>query len=1282
MLCRLVAISVLLNLACLNACADVLTAQFWPLPAGSAYGDTTVQGLKDAGVLNGAPFATRTIRSLRTATWIGNPYNNYVARVQGYLVPPETGWYKIAVASDDQGEFHLSNDHLPAGLELIGREPRHSNFPPFSPTRLDERSSIVWLVKGRQYWFEGYWIEFAGGDFLHVQWRGRDGKITEITEANLLAPRSGGSLSINMGPSNQTAQELDPKTLHPSAVFGGTPPFHCQWSRDGTEISGAHTLSFNIDNARLTDAGIYSCKVTDATGAAVTGSLNLTVVPTTGSFGCTANLVGTDAIALTCSRSLDPNTALVPGNYTFTDSSVNVVRVTLGQAPNQVFIHADGDISQSQTSELGGIGVHVHGVTDASAAGNSVNKGPYHCPYSPVRMLTWTGADHITGINEAFFALIDSRPPDLTTFRPEMYMNETPPLDHNMRCFEAYFVPGSSGPHRFYIASDDQSVVYLSTDADPANKVEIAKEPQWNAARDWTGTDRRPGGENISEPIELTAGVKYYFRAYVRNGSGGHHFGLTVQGPGDPVPANFSLPSMAGGSWQPVDTAFHERLFLAQHIKMTFNQDGSWNVQAKAEGGGGAVVHYTFLIDGRFYDCNQSGWFDGLNDVLGDAIGVRANAVDPASNSTFDSAWGVPVNTKVSAIEAGPAKKQTITSNSAWSSNTNFNPDDEEQFRKHGLGDSSTLGVGLNYADNRSLVISDAWFTKSTAGAGDLNLDGPTETSVSSEGRLEMSRTIGGDGPLGGILGDGKLKITLNTPSSVKVDGVSPHEAGQILEHARTAQISITTADGQTEINWDDASLIRWTPGGSTQPPAFVLSEGGGGSPVFEVTSPPGVGLNLEHTNQLPGPWVPFTPTALNLDSATGVQTFTFEDKDPSGFFRASTDAVVPQDRQLFAENRIITISQVDFTWQEPATDSDTGAVTINLGELNNLVGPGQGFLSIWGDANVPLSIFPVDTERSPAGETTTFFPLGTEPGVDVESIPLAIWYTPAPPAGPPGGLALTWPVGDLSYNGQGNEEPAPPGLMPAPPTGVETWWYGVGGEVLNFSQGPRRLVQAAFMQCGAAAMADSMNWLRETYDIELPHPHKPGLGDDGSLVGTLETYMGRTATDRRQGEGTTDEQQIKGKLEYLARHNLGEVITVKHWTVIQPIQSDITAHDLTSTFMGVPNVAAILEEVSRGEDVEITYVMPIPGMPGQFMGHVVNVLGAGAWGGHFEGNSYVGGEPFVSFGTDIDQNSDTAGLTVINTSLGDPDGDGVLNLLRVPGTPAIVTIVSESPRH
>jgi hypothetical protein len=1281
MLCRLVAISVLLNLACLNACADVLTAQFWPLPVGSAYGDTTVQGLKDAGVLNGAPFATRTLRSLHTATWIGNPYNNYVARVQGYLVPPETGWYKIAVASDDHGYFFLSNDHLPAGLELIGREPRHSNFPPFSPTRLDERSSIVWLVKGRQYWFEGYWIEFAGGDFLHVQWRGRDGKITEITEANLLAPRSGGSLSINMGPSNQTAQELDPKTLHPLAVNGGTPPFHCQWSRDETEISGAHTLSFNIDNARLTDAGIYSCKVTDATGAAVTGSLNLTVAPTTGSFGCTANLVGTDAIALTCSRSLDPNTALVPGNYTFTDSSVNVVRVTLGQVQNQVVIHADGDISQSQTSELGGIGVHVHGVTDASAAGNPVNEGPYHCSNNPVMMQTWTNTRDINTLDEVP-SVINSRPSDFTTYLREMYMNETPPLDHNMRCFEAYFVPGSSGPHRFYIASDDQSVVYLSTDADPANKVEIAKEPQWNAARDWTGTDRRPGGENISEPIELTAGVKYYFRAYVRNGSGGHHFGLTVQGPGDPVPANFSLPSMAGGSWVPVDQQHHDRVHFAQQPAIEVNEQGTWNVQVRAEGGGGADTHYTLLIDGRPYDSNQSGWFDGLNDVLGDAIGVRANAVDPASNSTFDSAWGMPVNTKVLAIEAGPAKKQTITSNSAWSSNTNFYPDDEEQLREHGLGDSSTLGVGLNYADNRSLVISDAWFTKSTAGAGALSLVGPTTSVVSPEGGLVMSRTIGNNGLFGDIFGDGKITVTLNTPLGFTVDGHSPVRADIILNHAHTAQISITTADRKTEINWADSTFNRWTKGGSTEPFPLDLFESGGGQQMgIKVTPPGGGGLKIEHTHVLPDGWKESTPTVLNVDTATGEQTFTIDPQGSSGFIRVSTDAVVPQNLVISPISGIVKIYQVDFTWnQGSAPNSDTGALIINLEKLNNLVGPQKGFLSLWNYENAPVAIFPVDTEAT--GETTTFFPLGTEPGEDVESIPLVIRFTTDPPAGPPGGPPQAWTVGDLSYNGQGNEEPAPPGFMPAPPTGVETWWYGVGGEVLDFNQGPRHLVQAAFMQCGAAAMADSMNWLRETYDIDLPHPHKPGLGDDKSLVGTLETYMGRTATDRRQGEGTTDEQQIKGKLEYLARHNLGEVITVKHWTVIQPIQSDITAHDLTSTFMGVPNVAAILEEVSRGEDVEITYVMPIPGMPGQFMGHVVNVLGAGAWGGHFEGNSYVGGEPFVSFGTDIDQNSDTAGLTVINTSLGDPDGDGVLNLLRVPGTPAIVTIVSESPRH
>ena len=47
-----------------------------------------------------------------------------------------------------------------------------------------------------------------------------------------------------------------------------------------------------------------------------------------------------------------------------------------------------------------------------------------------------------------------------------------------------YVHPPMSGNYVFWIASDDNSELWLSTDDDPAHKVLIASVPQWTASRD------------------------------------------------------------------------------------------------------------------------------------------------------------------------------------------------------------------------------------------------------------------------------------------------------------------------------------------------------------------------------------------------------------------------------------------------------------------------------------------------------------------------------------------------------------------------------------------------------------------------------------------------------------------------------------------------------------------------------------------------------------------------------------------------------------------------------
>src|SRR5207248_997544 len=49
-----------------------------------------------------------------------------------------------------------------------------------------------------------------------------------------------------------------------------------------------------------------------------------------------------------------------------------------------------------------------------------------------------------------------------------------------------YICPPSTGNYTFWIASDDNSELWLSSNEQPANKVRIAYVPGWTASRQWT----------------------------------------------------------------------------------------------------------------------------------------------------------------------------------------------------------------------------------------------------------------------------------------------------------------------------------------------------------------------------------------------------------------------------------------------------------------------------------------------------------------------------------------------------------------------------------------------------------------------------------------------------------------------------------------------------------------------------------------------------------------------------------------------------------------------------
>ena len=84
-----------------------------------------------------------------------------------------------------------------------------------------------------------------------------------------------------------------------------------------------------------------------------------------------------------------------------------------------------------------------------------------------------------------------------------------------------------TGAYTFWVSSDDYSELYLSTDADPANKVKIAEVPGWTNSRQWNKYSQQQ-----SVTINLVAGEHYYIEALQKEGGGGDSIAASWSFPG------------------------------------------------------------------------------------------------------------------------------------------------------------------------------------------------------------------------------------------------------------------------------------------------------------------------------------------------------------------------------------------------------------------------------------------------------------------------------------------------------------------------------------------------------------------------------------------------------------------------------------------------------------------------------------------------------------------------------------------------------------------------------
>jgi len=90
----------------------------------------------------------------------------------------------------------------------------------------------------------------------------------------------------------------------------------------------------------------------------------------------------------------------------------------------------------------------------------------------------------------------------------------------------AYLTAPADGDYTFWVFSDDDSELWLSTDEDPANAVQIAGVEGWTGWEEWAKYETQQ-----SAPVTLLAGQRYYIEGIYSDGTGGGNMGVGWAGP-------------------------------------------------------------------------------------------------------------------------------------------------------------------------------------------------------------------------------------------------------------------------------------------------------------------------------------------------------------------------------------------------------------------------------------------------------------------------------------------------------------------------------------------------------------------------------------------------------------------------------------------------------------------------------------------------------------------------------------------------------------------------------
>ena len=391
-------------------------------------------------------------------------------------------------------------------------------------------------------------------------------------------------------------------TVSLSASVTGIPNTY-KWQKGGVDLAPVNNLdgtphypngvtgtTLLIAQAHPADNGQYRLVVNNPLSGAISATATVTItaettkptvaysaaLPTPPANGTTPYLV-----RITFSEPVDAGTATVPGNYVFNG----------GASASLVTLSADGKSAYLSTAGLTPgqkYTILISGVNDQAQTPNTIVAGTPAIVWAPVlgQGLVWDFYANITpqGVANLLSSPYYPNAPytniNTTTFDSTPItggdLNNRPGfvgIGGNYGCsLSGWITPTVTTNYYFYIASDDASELYLSSDSNPGNVSPIATESTCCHGF------QEPGNPTTSTAIPLTAGVSYFIRALQTEGGGGDYVKVAWKMENDPT-ASTNLVPIAGSvlsSYAPLPAPrFAAPVFSGNQLTISWTGVGS-----------------------------------------------------------------------------------------------------------------------------------------------------------------------------------------------------------------------------------------------------------------------------------------------------------------------------------------------------------------------------------------------------------------------------------------------------------------------------------------------------------------------------------------------------------------------------------------------------------------------------------------------------------------------------------------------------------------------------------